>query len=245
MTTAGGRSERPQCRQSAGRIRSDAGRFRAHGNNFRIDAQYGIALIGASFIVPLRPLFTNNDFNLMNDDVADAPARYGLIAILLHWVVAVLIFAAFALGVVMVDIPGLTPTKLRYFSWHKWLGVTVLALAALRLLWRGWRGAPPAVVMPRWQQRASSAGHALLYLLMFVVPLSGYFYSLAAGVPVVYLGVWPLPVLMEADPVWKPILKQLHITLVYVLFAVVVVHLLAVIKHQWIDRDGLLRRMLP
>ena len=62
----------------------------------------------------------------MNNDDLEAPSHYGLIAILLHWLVAVLIGAAFALGVVMVDIPGLTPTKLRYFSWHKWLGVTVL-----------------------------------------------------------------------------------------------------------------------
>ena len=67
----------------------------------------------------------------MNNDVLEKPARYGLTAILLHWLVALLIGAAFALGVVMVDIPGLTPTKLRYFSWHKWLGVTVLALAAV------------------------------------------------------------------------------------------------------------------
>ena len=86
----------------------------------------------------------------MNSDVLETPMRYGYIAILLHWLMAVLIVAAFALGVMMVDIPGLTPTKLRYFSWHKWLGVTVLALAALRLLWRLWQSAPPAVTMPRW-----------------------------------------------------------------------------------------------
>lgn len=181
----------------------------------------------------------------MNDDVPEIPARYGWIAILLHWLVAVLIAAAFALGVVMVDIPGLTPTKLRYFSWHKWLGVTVLALAAIRLLWRWWRGAPPAVPMPRWQKQASSMGHALLYLLMFAVPLSGYFYSLAAGVPVVYLGLWPLPVLIDADPVLKPVLKQWHLALVYILLAMVIVHLLAAIKHHFIDRDGVLKRMLP
>lgn len=181
----------------------------------------------------------------MTNDVLETPARYGLVAILLHWLVAVLIGAAFALGVVMVDIPGLTPTKLRYFSWHKWLGVTVLALAALRLLWRWWRGAPLPVPMPRWQHRASAAGHALLYVLMFAVPLSGYFYSLAAGVPVVYLGLWPMPVLMEADPVLKPILKELHETLTNVMLAIIIVHILAALKHQFIDRDGTLKRMLP
>ncbi len=173
------------------------------------------------------------------------PARYNRVAVLLHWVVAVLIIAAFVLGLVMVDIPGLTPTKLKYFSWHKWLGITVLALVALRLLWRLWRGTPPAPDMPAWQRLASTVVHALLYVLMFAVPLSGYFYSLAAGVPVVYFGVLPLPVLIEADPALKPDLKQLHLVLVYTLLAAFVVHVLAVLKHQLIDRDGLIRRMLP
>ena len=61
--------------------------------------------------------------------------RYTLTAIALHWLMAILIIAAFLLGLTMVDIPGLTPTKLKYFSWHKWLGVTVFGLACLRLLW--------------------------------------------------------------------------------------------------------------
>lgn len=171
--------------------------------------------------------------------------RYDLVAVCLHWLVAGLIIAAFALGVVMVDIPGLTPTKLRYFSWHKWLGVSVLALVAIRLLWRLRQGVPRPVEMPAWQRRASTLMHGGLYVLMFAVPLSGYFYSLAAGVPVVYLGILPLPVLMAPDPVLKPVLKEVHEVLVYTMLAFVLVHVAAALKHQWIDRDGLLRRMLP
>ncbi len=171
--------------------------------------------------------------------------RYDRVAMLLHWLVAALIVAAFALGVVMVDIPGLTPTKLKYFSWHKWLGVTVLLLAAMRLLWRLRHGAPRAVEMPAWQRRTAVLVHALLYVLMFAVPLSGYFYSLAAGVPVVYLGVLPLPELIDADPVLKPVLKEVHLVLVYTMLVFVLAHVAAAIKHHWIDRDGLLRRMLP
>ncbi len=171
--------------------------------------------------------------------------RYDLVAVSLHWLVAVLIVAAFALGVVMVDIPGITPTKLKYFSWHKWLGVTVLALVAVRLLWRLRHGAPRPVEMPAWQRRAATLIHLSLYVLMFAVPVSGYFYSLAAGVPVVYLGVLPLPVLIEPDPVLKPVLKDLHGVLVYTMLVFVLVHVAAAIKHHWVDRDGLLRRMLP
>ena len=171
--------------------------------------------------------------------------RYDRVAMLLHWLVAALIVAAFALGVVMVDIPGLTPTKLKYFSWHKWLGVTVLLLAALRLLWRLRHGTPRSVEMPAWQRRAAVLVHVLLYALMFAVPLSGYFYSLAAGVPVVYLGVLPLPEFIGADPVLKPVLKEVHEVLVYTMLVFVLAHVAAAIKHHWIDRDGLLRRMLP
>ena len=171
---------------------------------------------------------------------------YSRITILLHWVIALLILAAFGLGFVMTDIPGITPTKLKYFSWHKWVGITVLFLAAIRLIWRLKHPAPPYQhLMPRWQLLISGLAHGALYILMFAVPLSGYFYSLAAGVPVVYLGVLPLPVLIDADPVLKPVLKELHLTLTYLLLTLISLHVLAVIKHQFIDKDNIIKRMLP
>jgi cytochrome b561 len=172
--------------------------------------------------------------------------RYSLPAIVLHWLIALLIIGTFTLGLVMTDIPGLTLTKLRYFSWHKWAGVTVLALATLRLLWR-LRRTPPAYpgIMPAWQSRAAHGLHGLLYVLMFAVPLSGYFYSLAAGVPVVYFGLFPLPALIDADPALKPVLGALHYWLNMLLAGLVAVHLLAALKHALFDRDGIMGRMLP
>lgn len=172
--------------------------------------------------------------------------RYTKTALLLHWLIAMLIVAAFALGVTMVDIPGITPTKLKYYSWHKWLGVTVLALACARLLWR-LAHRPPAYpdTMPGWQRHAAHGLHGLLYVLMFAVPISGYFYSLASGVPVVYLGVIPLPVLIDSNAEWKPLLQQAHYALNMTLLACVLLHVAAALKHQFIDRDGVLRRMLP
>jgi cytochrome b561 len=173
--------------------------------------------------------------------------KYTKTAIALHWLIALLIIAAFALGVTMTDIPGLTPTKVKYFSWHKWLGVTVLGLAAVRLLWRLTHAAPvfPAGLMPAWQVKAAEALHGLLYVLMFAIPLSGYFYSLAAGVPVVYLGVLPLPVLIDPNPEWKESLEAVHYWLNMGLLAAVILHAAAALKHQFIDRDGVLKRMLP
>jgi cytochrome b561 len=172
--------------------------------------------------------------------------RYSTPAIALHWLIAVLIICTFTLGLVMTDIPGLTPAKLRYFSWHKWAGVTVLLLATLRLLWRLMNHAPayPAA-MPAWQQRAAHALHGMLYVLIFAVPLSGYFYSLAAGVKVLYFGLFPLPVLIQPDPALKPILKAVHYWLNMLMAGLVGLHVAAALKHLLVDRDGIMQRMLP
>lgn len=175
-----------------------------------------------------------------------ASTRYTRTAIALHWLIALLIIATFFLGLTMVDMPGITPTKLKYFNWHKWMGVTVLALAVLRLLWRLTHAAPSLPeTMAKWQRLAAECGHLGLYALMFAVPLSGYFYSLAAGFKVVYLGLFPLPVLIDKNPDLKPILETLHQVLAWGLAALVTVHVLAALKHHFVDRDDILKRMLP
>jgi cytochrome b561 len=172
--------------------------------------------------------------------------RYTATAIALHWLIAVLIIGTFTLGLVMTDIPGLTPTKLRYFSWHKWAGVTVLLLATLRLLWRLLHRAPAYPdAMPPWQRQAAHALHGLLYILIFAVPLSGYFYSLAAGVKVVYFGLFPLPDLIGPDPALKPVLKAVHYWLNMLMAGLVGLHVAAALKHLLVDRDRIMQRMLP
>ncbi|RYZ98009.1 MAG: cytochrome b [Moraxellaceae bacterium] len=176
----------------------------------------------------------------------NTPQPYTRTAVGLHWIIALLIFAAFGLGWLMTDIPGFTMTKLKYYSWHKWLGITVFLLAVIRLLWRFFH-VPPAWAgqIPLWQQWAAHAVHWALYALIFAIPLSGYFYSLAAGVPVVYLGLVPMPVLLEPNIALANPLKQLHVVLNYSLVALLLAHVGAALKHQWIDRDGTLARMLP
>lgn len=175
-----------------------------------------------------------------------ASGRYTGTAIALHWLIAVLIIGGFWLGWVMTDIPGLTPTKLRYFAWHKWIGVTVFALAWLRVLWRLTHPAPPLPAgMPPLQRLVSNTVHGLLYLLMFLIPASGYLYSAAAGVQVVYLEILPLPTLIGPDQQLKVIFRLTHICLNYGLLGLFILHLLGVAKHTLIDRDGLLARMVP
>jgi len=172
--------------------------------------------------------------------------RYTLPAIVLHWLIAIAIIGTFTLGLVMTDIPGITPTKLRYYSWHKWAGVTVLLLATLRLLWRLFNHPPQyADQMPAWQRGAAHGLHWLLYLLMFAVPLSGYLFSLAAGFPVVYFGLFQLPALIAPDPALKQTLLAVHYWLNMSLAALVGLHVLAAFKHLLVDRDGVMQRMLP
>jgi cytochrome b561 len=170
--------------------------------------------------------------------------RYTRTAIALHWVAAVLIFAGFALGLWMTDL-AISPLKFRVYAYHKWIGITVLLIALARLAWRAMHPAPPPVAMPDWQQRAASTTHVLLYVLMLIAPISGYLYSSATGVQVVYLGVLPLPDLLGKDKALAAVLKAVHISLVFALAALVVVHVAAAIKHHVVDRDGVLARMLP
>ncbi len=171
--------------------------------------------------------------------------RYHRLSIFFHWLVALLIIAAFALGSVMSDMK-ISPTKLQYYSWHKWLGVTILALVALRLLSRLLTGAPAYPdSMKKWEKQVASGTHVLLYLLMFGVPLSGYFYTSAAGFPVVYLGLFELPTIIGPNPELKPVLKELHEILTTVMLIAVGLHVAAALKHHFIDKDGIFQRMLP
>jgi cytochrome b561 len=172
--------------------------------------------------------------------------RYNGAAIALHWLIAALIVCGFYIGWIMTDIHGFTPTKLKYFSWHKWIGVTVFALAVIRVLWRATHRAPALdEATPVWQKAAAHFVHGLLYLLMLAIPLSGYFYSSAAGIRVVYLGIVPLPTLIGPDQALKATLRTVHVLLNYTLLALVVMHVAAALKHQFVDRDGLLARMIP
>lgn len=170
---------------------------------------------------------------------------YTRTAIALHWLTAVLIVAAFAVGFYMVDLK-LSPWKLKVYSWHKWLGMTVLLLAVARLAWRaGHTPAPLPASLKGWEVALAHATHALLYLLMLAVPVSGWLMSSAAGFKVVYLGVLPLPDLIGKDKELAEFLKLLHFYLTTTLGLLVLGHVGAALKHRLIDRDEVLERMIP
>lgn len=169
---------------------------------------------------------------------------YAPFAIAMHWTIALILFVSFPVGLYMVDLP-LSPAKLRIYSYHKWAGVTVFALVMLRLAWRLAHGVPAPLAMPRWQLAIARATHALLYLLMLLVPLTGWLYGSATGFQTVVFGVLPIPDLIGRDKAAAEALRFAHVFLDYTLAGAVAVHLAAVAKHQFIERDGLLARMLP
>lgn len=173
-----------------------------------------------------------------------AANRYSLPAIALHWLLALALVAAFSVGVYMTGLQ-LTPTRLKLYNWHKWAGITILALSVLRLMWRLSHRPPPDVPMPAWQARLAHGLHGAFYLLFLAVPLLGWAYSSAAGFPLVLFGRWPLPDWVPADRELAEALKPWHGRLAWTLAALVVLHVLAALKHQFVDKDGLLSRMWP
>ncbi len=174
-----------------------------------------------------------------------ASHRYTAVAIVLHWLVALLILGSFVVGTYMVNL-DLSPWKLKVYSWHKWTGVTIFLLVAMRLAWRITHQ-PPALpaATPEWQRHAAAIAHAMLYLLMLAVPISGWVMSSAGGFPVVYFGVLQLPDLVAKDKELFELMKSVHFALNKALLALVVLHVAAAIKHHYVDRDDVLARMTP
>lgn len=173
-----------------------------------------------------------------------APTRYPPPAITLHWLIAVLIFSGYALGLFMVALP-VSAEKLRYFSFHKWIGVSVFLLTLLRVLWRATHRPPALPEGARWEHAAAQFTHWALYALMFAIPLSGWLHSSAAGYPTVYFGVLPLPDLLDKNLPLSEQLGAVHGWLNYALIALLLGHAGAAILHHVVRRDGVLARMLP
>ncbi|MGA2551327.1 MAG: cytochrome b [Burkholderiaceae bacterium] len=172
--------------------------------------------------------------------------RYNATAKWLHWIIALGMIYTFGIGWIMTSMVGITPTKLKYFSWHKWAGVTLFVIALGRIAWR--IGLPPGDLpasITGWHRRASSWMHALLYVATILVPVTGYLFSLASGYPIVYLGLIELPVFMSKNPHWAEPLRLAHAWSSYVMGVAVLFHAAAALLHHFYYHDSVLKDMLP
>ncbi len=161
-----------------------------------------------------------------------------------HWLIALLILCTLPLGFYMVGLP-LAPQKLRLFNYHKWIGITVLALTVLRLLWRlSARPPDPIASTPRWQHVLAAIAHATLYLFTIVMPITGWVMSSAYGFPTVLFTVIQLPDLVGKNKALGDLLRTVHDGLAWGLVVVLSIHIAAALWHQFVLRDNVLGRML-
>ncbi|MGV3634511.1 MAG: cytochrome b [Pseudorhodoplanes sp.] len=177
--------------------------------------------------------------------IRNTTERFGVVAKTLHWLTLVLLIGAFTLAVSMVNMP-FSPRKLEFYSWHKWVGVTIFLVTLLRLGWRIVNPVPqPPDGTPLWQRRIAGLSHAALYTILLVMPITGWIMSSALNLPVVYLGLVHIPSPFGVDRALGETMKAVHLSLAVALLVLVSIHILAALYHHLALRDDVLRRMLP
>ncbi|WP_051303062.1 cytochrome b [Comamonas composti] len=169
--------------------------------------------------------------------------RYDRFSILLHWLMAALLLAELGLGLWMTGLPkDSSGTRVYWFNLHKSLGMVLGLLIVLRLAWAALRPRLAPIAQSPLMQRLASGNHKLLYLFMLLAPATGFLGSVFSGYPIRFFGL-RLPQLAERWDAAKQLLSFLHQWAVYALLVLIALHVLAFFHHQFILRDGLLRRM--
>ena len=168
--------------------------------------------------------------------------RYGVVTIFLHWIMAVLIIGLLILGIYMVTLP-ISHAKLKLYGWHKEYGLLALGLVSLRLIWR-LSNMTPGLLLPLLEKLAARTVHWTFYVFMFAMPLTGWLITSAAGLPASFFGWFVLPNLISPNEESRILLEEIHKWLGYGLIATIVLHASAALKHHFINKDDILRRML-
>ena len=171
-------------------------------------------------------------------------SAYGWFSISLHWLMAVLIFGLFGLGLYMVDLSYYDPWYRDSLDLHKSIGIGVMCLLLLRMVWRFFSAAPADLPGPRWEQRSAHLMHQALYLVMLLLVCSGYLISTADGRAIGVFGAVEIPALPWSIDRQEDIAGWIHKVLAWSLMGMVAIHALAAVKHQFINRDDGLKRIL-
>ena len=170
--------------------------------------------------------------------------RWGSVQIGLHWLIAVLLLVQLVAGWMMTD---RQPGELQNFLYtlHKNLGLIVLILAVVRLGWR-WANPVPELPadMPPWQVTSAKVTHFLLYLLLFLLPVTGFFYTALGGFPVPFLMIWNLEQLVPVNKDLGLWFKTAHLSLLWLLYLVLFLHIAGALQHHLVRKDAVLRRMM-
>lgn len=175
--------------------------------------------------------------------IKNTDQRYGIIAIFLHWLMAILILGLIALGWYMTGLV-IGIEKLKLYGWHKEFGVLVLMLVVLRLIWRLANNLPSLASLATLERWGARTVHWAFYGFMFAVPISGWMMSSATGLPVSFFGLFVLPDLISANEQARQLLVVTHKWLAYGLLATICLHIAAALKHHFINKDDILKRML-
>jgi cytochrome b561 len=170
--------------------------------------------------------------------------RYGMIAVLLHWLVAVVVLGMFVLGLWMVELDYYDPWRKAAPDIHKAIGVLLFLTMLFRLVWR-WSNPRPAPLENHTsrERKLASLAHILIYVLMFLTMIAGYFISTADGRSIDVFGLFQIPATISDLPEQEDVAGEIHEVLAFSMITLVVLHALAALKHHFIDRDNTLRRM--
>jgi cytochrome b561 len=181
----------------------------------------------------------------MSHPIAVQTTRYSPSMQALHWLIAALMFAVLPLAWSMVGMPRTAPNRELLYMLHRSVGVTILALMAVRLVLRATRGVPAEPAdLPRWMAGVAVASHWLLYAVLFIMPISGYVLSSSGGHAVPYFDLFILPALPE-DKSMQELARSVHHVVQWAAYALIALHLLGTVWHVVVRRDSLLERELP
>lgn len=175
----------------------------------------------------------------------NGPDRYGVPSKLLHWAIAALIFGLIGLGWWMVGLDYYHPRYHSSLSLHKSLGMIALGLVLAKILWRVVSPYPAlAASLVGLQRKAAAAMHRLLWLAIVLIPVTGYAISTSEGAAVEVFDWFRIPAWLPKNETLRDIVTVMHEWIAYAAGVLALLHAGAALKHQFIDRDGTLRRML-
>ena len=176
--------------------------------------------------------------------IRNSRTNYGIVAQAFHWLTALLILIMAITGLVMEDMV-LGPSKIAWYGFHKALGFSLLVLVICRLIWRFCNKAPALPDhLPAREKLLASSVHFSLYLLMLAMPISGLLMSWASGFPVNIFGLFTLPNLIAANPDLQKFFKAFHEITIFILLALIALHIFGGLRHHLYYKDNVLKRML-